>query len=368
MRKYKIIAAALCAAMIVTSATGCGTKKKSENTKVSSEVKNKTEEKTDCSSYVTLGDYSNIELKTKDIDSEVENQIKTNIKNTGKYNKVKKGKVKKGDILNIYYVGKINGKAFEGGSCTKKTNPSGYDLEIGSNSFIDGFEDALIGKEIGKKHDIKVTFPESYPQNEDLQGKPAVFTVTINFKEDYPELSDKFVTSNFKGFSEDYKDTAEDYTKYIRSGVIKSQAWSKVKETSKVKDKYPTTRVNSTKKKIKTSITSYLKQVGYSLEDYLKAQNTSEDDFNEQLETKAKEDVAQQLIYGAIAEKENITVSDEDYKKELKSYMKQYSCKDEKALKKLFSEQYGADVEDTIKEDILFNNVKDYIVKNVKES
>ena len=65
----------------------------------------------------------------------------------------------------------------------------------------------------------------------------------------------------------------------------------------------------------------------------------------------------------------NVLLEDiEDYKKELKSYMKQYSCKDEKALKKLFSEQYGADVEDTIKEDILFNNVRDYIVKNVKES
>lgn len=365
LKKYgKLLAVTLCTAMIVTSATGCGKKKTEDKKEVTSEVK----ENSDCLSYVTLGDYSSIKINKNEIDVEAEKQITENIKSTGKYNKVKKGKVKKGDIINIYYVGKVNGKAFEGGSCTKKSNPAGFDLEIGSNSFIDGFEDALIGKTVGKKHDINVTFPESYQQNKDLEGKKAVFSVTINFKKVYPEISDDFVKENFKGFSADYDETAQDYTKYIRDNVIEEKAWSIVKDASKVKDIYPSDRLEDMKSYLKTSITSYLKQGGYNLEDYLKAQNTTEDEFDKQIEVTAKENVAQQLIYGAIAQKENIKVSDDDYKKGLKNYMTKYNCKDEKELKKFFKENLGTNAENKIKEDMLFSNVRKFIAKNVKES
>ena len=122
------------------------------------------------------------------------------------------------------------------------------------------------------------------------------------------------------------------------------------------------------KSQLKTSITSYLKQGGYNLEDYLKAQNTTEDEFDKQIEVTAKENVAQQLIYGAIAQKENIKVSDDDYKKGLKNYMTKYNCKDEKELKKFFKENLGTNAENKIKEDMLFSNVRKFIAKNVKES
>ena len=138
LKKYsKLLAITLCTAMMVTSVTGCG--KKDSDNNVTSEAK----QNADCLSYVTLGNYSSIELKKSEIDDEVNSQISDNIKNTGKFEKEKKGKVKNGDILNIYYVGKVKGKAFDGGSCTKKTNPDGYDLEIGSHSFIDGFVNVI---------------------------------------------------------------------------------------------------------------------------------------------------------------------------------------------------------------------------------
>ena len=99
------------------------------------------------------------------------------------------GTVEDGDTVNIDYVGKLDGEEFDGGSA------EGYDLEIGSCTFIDGFEDGLIGHEIGEKVTLDLTFPDPYPNNPDLAGKPVVFDVTINaIKESQtPELNDEFV-------------------------------------------------------------------------------------------------------------------------------------------------------------------------------
>ena len=320
-----------------------------------------------CLDYVTLGDYSTINIKKSEIDKSTKEQITKNIKSTGDYTKVKKGKIKKGDIVNIYYVGKVNGKTFEGGSLTKKTNKAGYDLEIGSNTFIDGFEDGLIGRKIGSKCKIKVTFPEQYSQNQDLAGKKAVFSVTINFKEVYPELSDKFVKKNMKDFDKDYENTAAGYTKYVRDNLLAEKAWSTFYDTCKVND-YPESKMKTMKTQLKTSITYYLQNNGYTLENYLKSQNSSMSDFNKQLETTAKTDVGKQLVYGAVAEKENITVSDKQYKEEVKTYLTNYNCKNEKELSSTFKDYYGVDAKTIITEDILYKNVKNFLIKNVKES
>lgn len=262
---------------------------------------------------------------------------------------------------------KVNGKTFEGGSLTKKTNKAGYDLEIGSNTFIDGFEDGLIGRKIGSKCKIKVTFPEQYSQNQDLAGKKAVFSVTINFKEVYPELSDKFVKKNMKDFDKDYENTAAGYTKYVRDNLLAEKAWSTFYDTCKVND-YPESKMKTMKTQLKTSITYYLQNNGYTLENYLKSQNSSMSDFNKQLETTAKTDVGKQLVYGAVAEKENITVSDKQYKEEVKTYLTNYNCKNEKELSSTFKDYYGVDAKTIITEDILYKNVKNFLIKNVKES
>jgi len=112
----------------------------------------------------------------------------------------------------------------------------------------------------------------------------------------------------------------------------------------------------------------YLQNNGYTLENYLKSQNSSMSDFNKQLETTAKTDVGKQLVYGAVAEKENITVSDKQYKEEVKTYLTNYNCKNEKELSSTFKDYYGVDAKTIITEDILYKNVKNFLIKNVKES
>ncbi len=372
MRKYsKLLAIALCSAVVLSTA-GCGASKsdskKDTSSKVTSEKKDASdkEEAKDCASYVTLGDYSSISLKTSEIDEETATTIEHSIKGTGDYNKIKKGTVKKGDTVNIYYVGKVNGKTFEGGSCTKKTNPAGYDLELGSHAFIEGFEEGLIGKKIGGTYDVKVTFPNNYDRNSELAGKDAVFTVTINFKEVYPELSDKFVKKNFTDFKEGYDNTAKDYKKYVRNNVIKSKAWDVVFAASKVND-YPSSKMETMKKQRKAVIQYMATVNGYTLKDYLKAQNMTEEQFDQQVETTAQSDVAVQLVYGAIAEKENITVTDEQYKESLEQYLTNYNCETEEELNSTFEDYYGNSAKVMINEELLYNNVKDFLVKNVVE-
>ena len=311
--------------------------------------------------------YSTIKIKKSEIDKSTKEQVEKNIKSTGDYKKVKTGKVKKGDIVNIYYVGKINGKTFDGGSLTKKTNKAGYDLEIGSKSFIDGFEDGLIGKKIGSRCKVKVTFPKSYSQNQKIAGKKAVFSVTINFKEVYPKLTDKFVKKNLKDFDKNYENTAKGYTQYVRDTLLGEKAWKVFYDTCKIKD-YPKSKMDTMKTQLKTSITYYLKNNGYTLENYLKSQNLSTKDFNKQLETTAKSDVGKQLVYGAVAEKENIKVTDKQYKDEVKTYLTNYNCKNEKELNSTFKDYYGVDAKSIIKDDILYKNVKNYLIKNVKEA
>ena len=109
---------------------------------------------------------------------------------------------KEGDTVNIDFVGKMDGKAFDGGSGT------GYDLVLGSGSFIDGFEDQLIGAKKGEKLEVNVTFPESYPNNPDLAGKPAVFDVTVNKVSTMPELTDQWVKEHAEDMGSKASDVA----------------------------------------------------------------------------------------------------------------------------------------------------------------
>ncbi len=141
------------------------------------------------SDYVTLCDYDNIEVPKKEIepsDDEVQTQIDNLLSNPdyGVYDRA----VEKGDTVNIDYVGKIDGKEFSGGSAT------GQDLVIGSKSFIDNFEDQIIGHTPGETFDVKVTFPKDYA-SADVAGKDAVFSVTLNYIA--PELTDDFVKKYF---------------------------------------------------------------------------------------------------------------------------------------------------------------------------
>lgn len=347
------VALTLCAAMIFSG--GCGKNKKEEGSD---------KKVTSGEASITLGEYNPVTLKKADVDEYVQGQIDQTLAEYTEYKKVKKGKVKDGDIVNIYYVGRMNGKKFQGGSCTPEDMPEGYNLEIGSNSFIDGFEEGLIGAKVGDTVKVNTAFPDEYPNNPDFEGKKAVFTVTINYIQGeaiVPEVTDKFV----KTYLTSYK-SAEDYKNTLREHAIKELAWSKVYEETKIEE-YPEAEVEEMYNQLYTSITYYLEQNSYTLDDYLESQQTTEDAFKEQLKSTAKEDVGRILICKNIAEAEGLSVTDEEYDKELEEFITSYNVEDEAALNELFQNYYGTDAKSIIVDDMLFQKVKDFLAENAKE-
>ena len=341
LKKY--FATALCVALCVTTLAGCGKKKTTEQ-KV---------ENIDYQKAVTLTGYKKVTLKKTDIESKLKTQIDQLLDQNKTYEAVKKGTVANGDTVNIFYVGKVDGKAFDGGSLTKDTNPSGYDLTIGSNTFIDGFEKALIGKKIGSTCDIKLTFPEKYSVNSDLAGKPVVFTVTINSKRgkaNVPKFDDTFVKNNVSGYN-----TAKEYQAKLREDVVKDMAWDKVVSDSKISN-YPKQLIEDNKTRLETALNTYLKQ-----------QNMTKDSYESQKEQTAKDAAGEEVVYNAIAEKENLEITNKEYKSELDKLLTNTGSKNEKELNKTFKSYYGFDAKTIVKKDLLREKVLSYLVKNVVE-
>lgn len=355
INQKKWLMATMCITLTAFMISGCASSKKATKTK---------EEKIDYDKCVTLGDYKDITLETSQIESQTKLQIDQVLQSNATYDTVTKGKVADGDTVNIYYVGKMDGTAFEGGSLTAEDQPAGYDLTIGAGQFIPGFEDALIGKKIGETCDIDVTFPDPYLNNPDFAGKAAVFTVTINSKrgeEHIPELTDEFVKENISE-----SDTAESYQKSVRDEALKDQAWNYVYEASEIKD-YPEQKLKDITQRMSQSVSYYLSQQGASMEDYLEAQNLSQEEYDQQMEESAKENLGKMLVYEAIAEKENITVSDEEYQEELNMVMTNNNLEDEKAANEMFQSYYRTDAKEILMDDLLNNKVKEYLAGNVTE-
>ncbi len=270
------------------------------------------------SSAVTLcSDYKTVPVAKKDVtlsDKEIESKIKEQLDSHKTLVKTSKDAVKKGDVVNIDYVGKVNGKAFDGGSA------KAYDLTIGSNSFIEGFEDQLIGHKIGEKVEVKVTFPKTY-QATNLAGKAAVFDVTVNGYEVDPEFNDAFVKQNLS----EYADTADGYRKYLKADYYKIQMDTAVDkyiaEKSKI-SRYPHKYVKHLKslQKYKDESTfTYMNQMyntyyGYTpyatFNDYT---GKTDDEYEKSLIKTAKEQAAKDMIYQEICAENNIKVTSDDY-------------------------------------------------------
>ncbi|MBQ2468774.1 MAG: FKBP-type peptidyl-prolyl cis-trans isomerase, partial [Clostridia bacterium] len=163
--------------------------------------------------YVELKNYENLSVPESAIDAKVDEQIKGLLESYAAPEHLTEGTVKDGDTLNIDYVGYVDGETFEGGS----TDGAGTTVTIGVTSYIEGFLDQVVGHNVGETFDIDVTFPDDY-SNEELAGKPATFTVTVNYIEGEnvtPELTDEFVAENITAQAEDIK-TAQDLIDYFK--------------------------------------------------------------------------------------------------------------------------------------------------------
>ncbi len=191
MKKYLtvIISALLCVCLLC----GCG-----KTTYATGDMKIK--------DVIKLGNYKNLSVDTssEDFTAQFKELEKSDASTYAAFDKLESGKVENGDVANIDYVGKKDGVAFDGGTA------QGYDLEIGSGSFIAGFEDGLIGVEVGSTVDLHLTFPENY-DNTELAGKAVIFTVTVNYRQ-VPQTYEKFYSAAGFKSAEEYKKDLTDRT------------------------------------------------------------------------------------------------------------------------------------------------------------
>ena len=296
------------------------------------------------SDYLTIDDdaYKNLTLQVPAARKVTEEEIDADITDSFYYLEdyddliIKKteGTVQVGDTVNIDYVGTKDGEAFEGGTA------EGYDLEIGSGSFIPGFEDGLIGKEIGSTLDLNLTFPEDYGV-EDLNGADVVFTVTLNYVVELPEITDEIAEKLSEG---EYK-TVDEYRESIRAELqtnyddeyketVSNALLNKLLETYPVSE-YPQANVDYNVNMILSQyITPYASMYGMSDAEFVEAAYGMEYDVfvETELVPYAKQTVAQEIILGVIAQKEGITMTDEELEERLQGY----------------ADQYGIDVEELV--------------------
>ena len=224
--------------------------------------------------------------------------------------------VKDGDEVNIDYVGSIDGVEFDGGTA------QGYDLTIGSKSFIDTFEQQLIGTHPGDQVTVNVTFPEKYPNSPDLAGKAAVFAVTVNGINELPELTDEFVKENLS----DYAQTADEYKEYLRSKNIKENTANAVSQyiTDNISaEKYPEAYLKHLKAlqmTLNEEEFNYMAQMysAYGMAfDYASAMEykgaTTTEEYEKVLEEDAQKTCLDNMAYQDLAAQAGITVTEEDY-------------------------------------------------------
>ena len=287
---------------------------------------------------ITLADYKGVEIEK--VDSEVtEEDVMAEILKDQKENSrsitVEDRAAQLDDEVTINFEGFIDGEAFEGG---KGEN---YKLTLGSHSFIDTFEDQIVGKNIGDSFDVNVTFPEDY-QAENLAGKPAVFKVDllkINAIE-LPELDDEFAeeVSSFETFAE-YK---EDKMKFLQAKKDKeaererqSKAVEKIAEASTIE--IPEPMIEYHQERIVNEFAQNLQYQGLQLEQYLKLMNISKEDFMERVKPDAIARIKTSLVLDAVATAENIVISEDEINEEIQNMATMYQM-DFDSLKEMVSE------------------------------
>lgn len=318
----------------------------------------------DLSEYVKTANYKGLEMEKIEVsvsDEEVSTQVEANVEDTKTTEEVKEGTVAKNDTVNIDYEGKIDGETFSGGSAEDT------DLTIGSGQFIDGFEDGLIGKPVGSTQTLNLKFPDDYNSSE-VAGKDVVFTVTINHivKETIPEYNDAWVADN-----SDVETTAE-YEQQVRDELYKekedqaksdaiSDLWSQVVESSEV-IKYPEDEVNKYVEEIETQYQAMADNNGMELKDLWEQYGIeSEEEYNTENKETAQAYVKEQMVMYDIAEKEDLSYTDEE-EDELRTQLEDAGYQDDET----FVETFGQDMDTYIELALTFNKVGEFIYDNAK--
>lgn len=299
---------------------------------------------------VTLKDYKKLGVKREEAKvtkKEIEEELKNMRTRLAEIVVKTEGKVEKGDIAVIDFKGYVDDEAFDGGDGTD------YPLEIGSNTFIPGFEDGLIGAKKGESLDVKVKFPEDYVEN--LKGKDAVFKVTVKEikTRELPELNEDF----YKDLGYDDVKTKEELEKKIEEHLLehkKEDAENKYidalieagieKMTVDVNDEIVEEEVN----RMMHDLSHRLEMQGVPLESYLDFTGTTMDAFREQAKPEALKRIKSRLLLDTIVEKEGLTAEDDEVKAHAKEQAEKYGCEESEII-----EMYGG--MEVVKYDLLIH-------------
>ena len=324
MNFKKFMAVGLCAAMAVTL-PACGKKTKKE-------------EKKESKGEIVLADYNSVKAYSKEAevtDETIQKTLDNLMENYSTSKEVKEGKVKRGDTINIDYVGKIDGVAFDGGTA------QGQEITLGYSGYIDGFDDGLEGKKIGETVDLNLKFPDNY-QKEDLAGKDCVFTVTIKSKteKETPELNDKFVEENIKKYyGTSTVDELKEFMKNkLRTTQISNAIWQEYVDNCEAKS-YDSKEMDDLLAEMQTYYESvYQSQYQVDLDTYLKAMNLEKKDWINNLRSDARKELKETMVVEEIAKKEKL-MNDDLYQKVGMMYCQSYKVESIDELVKKFGQK-----------------------------
>ncbi|MBF8131879.1 trigger factor [Staphylococcus capitis] len=310
---------------------------------------------------VKLGDYKGLEIEKQDTeltDDELQESIDHSLGHLAEMVVKEDGAVENGNTVNIDFTGSVDGEEFEGGQA------EGYDLEVGSGSFIPGFEEQLEGMKTGEEKDVVVTFPEEY-HAEELAGKEATFKTKVNeikYK-DVPELNDEIANE-----LDSNAETVDEYKENLRKRLSeqkateaenteKEEAINKATENTTID--IPEAMVNTELDRMIQEFGQRIQQQGLDLQTYYQISGQNEDQLREQMKDDAEQRVKTNLTLTAIADAENVEVSDEDIDKELEKMSEQFNISVEDIKSTLGNT-------DIVKNDVRIQKVIDLLRDNAK--
>ena len=311
---------------------------------------------------VTLGEYKGVEVKKAEAvvtDEDVENELTAARKKNGRLIDVEDGAIEDGDNTIIDFTGYIDDKTFDGGAGTD------YPLVIGSHSFIEGFEDQLIGKKKGETCDVNVIFPAEYHADE-LAGKPAKFVVTIKEvkRNELPELNDEFA-SEVSDF-----DTLDEYKADIRKKLQeKKEQDAKVENENNVIEKVvenaqmelPQPMVDTQAREMVENYARRLQSQGLNINDYMKYTGMTPEKLMEQMRPEAEKRIKTRLVLEKVVEVENVEVSDEKLDEQINEIAASYKLEGAK-----LKEMMGEREKEQIREDLKVQAAIDLLVEQAK--
>ena len=314
---------------------------------------------------VTLGKYKGVKVDKVDVDvtdEDITAEIDQEREKNSRIIDVTDRAVKDGDIATIDFEGFVDDVAFEGGK------GEDYPLTIGSHAFIPGFEEALIGAEIGKETDVNVTFPEDY-QAAELAGKAAVFKCTVKKLQEkqLPELDDDFVSE-----VSDESDTVDEYKEEIRKKISerKNANAKSIKEDAVIdaiiedaKMDIPDAMLDTQQRQMVQDYAQRLQSQGISMEQYMQFTGTTAQMLLEQVKPQALKRIQSRLVLEAVVAAENLTVSEEEYEEEIKTMGEAYQMEPDKV-----KELLGENGQKQVMDDLAVRKAVDFVVENAKEA